>query len=60
MQLVFKGGKIVHIHCKSEDCGNEWKIEEGSDWSQKFDAKQSQSGIWTIICKKCGRSYLSG
>ena len=60
IQLIFKEGRIIHIHCKSEDCNNEWKIKESSDWSQKFDVKQSQSGIWTITCKKCGRSYHSG
>lgn len=23
LQLVFKEGKIVHVHCKSAECGNE-------------------------------------
>lgn len=60
VQLVFREGKIVHIHCKSADCGNEWKVKDGNNLSQKFDLKQNQQGIWTITCKKCRRSYLSG
>lgn len=31
MQLVFKEGKIVHPHCKSNDCGNEWKTQDPSN-----------------------------
>ena len=60
MQIVFKEGKIVHLHCKSSDCGNEWKVKDTNDLSQKFDLKQNHQGMWTIRCKKCGRSYLSG
>ena len=60
IQLVFKEGKIVHIHCKSEECRNEWKIKDEDNLIQKFDVKQNQQGIWIITCKKCGRSYLSG
>ena len=60
MQLVFKEGKIVHIHCKASDCDNDWKLKDSNDWSDKFDVEQNQQGIWTINCRKCGRTYLSG
>jgi hypothetical protein len=60
MQIVFKEGKIVHLHCKSSDCGNEWKVKDTNDLGQKFDVQQNQQGTWTIRCRKCGRSYLSG
>jgi NAD-dependent SIR2 family protein deacetylase len=53
LQIVFKNGKYVHLHCKA--CGNEWKIKEGSDWSQRFDVNAQ-----TIICKKCGKVYKIG
>jgi hypothetical protein len=23
IQIVYKGGKIVHLHCKDSNCGNE-------------------------------------
>jgi hypothetical protein len=58
MQLVFKDGKIVHVHCKF--CGNEWKAKDTNGLSQRFDVQQDQKGIWTIKCRKCLRSYSSG
>jgi hypothetical protein len=51
--VVRKEGKIVHIHCKDNTCGNEWKINEGIDWKKKFDVQEEK----TIKCKKCGRVY---
>ncbi len=61
MQIVYEDRKIVHIHCKSSDCGNEWKVKDTGDLSEKFDLEQNKQGIsYTIKCKKCGRSYLSG
>ena len=53
IQIVFKEGKIVHLHCRA--CGNEWKIKEDSDWNQKFDVE----GL-TITCKGCGKNYEAG
>jgi len=41
IQLVFKGVKIVHVHCKSPNCGNEWKIKDGNDLGQNFDIKEN-------------------
>jgi len=60
IQLVFKEGKIVHIHCKSAECQNEWKIGDEDPLDQKFSIAQNQEGIWIITCKKCGREYSSG
>ncbi len=53
LQLVFKDGNYVHLHCKA--CDNEWKIKEGKDWNHKFDV----NGL-TITCKKCGKIYEAG
>lgn len=53
IQIVFKENNIVHLHCYDKDCGNQWKIKEGNDWSQKFEINQGLN----IICKKCGRIY---
>ena len=53
--IVYKAGKIVHLHCKDPSCGNEWKIKEGTDWTGKFEVK----GI-RIKCLKCGGVYESG
>jgi hypothetical protein len=53
IQIVFKGKDIVHLHCYAKDCGNQWKLKEGSDWSQKFEVNPGLN----IVCKKCGRVY---
>jgi hypothetical protein len=55
IQIVYKAGKIVHLHCKDSNCGNEWKVKEGTDWTGKFEVK----GI-RIKCLKCGGVYESG
>jgi hypothetical protein len=55
IHIVYKAGKIVHLHCKDSNCGNEWKVKEGTDWTGKFEVK----GI-RIKCLKCGRVYESG
>jgi len=55
IQIVYKANKIVHLHCKDSNCGNEWKVNEGTDWTGKFEVK----GI-RIKCSKCGRVYESG
>ena len=55
IQIVWKEGKIVHLHCKDKDCGNEWKVKEGTDWTGKFEVE----GI-KMKCLKCGRVYESG
>ena len=53
IQIVYKDEKIVHLHCKN--CGNEWKVKEGIDWTGKFEVK----GI-NIKCLKCSKVYVSG
>jgi len=60
IQIIFKDGKILHVHCKSADCGNEWKVKDKVPLGEKFSITQNQQGIWTITCKKCGREYFSG
>jgi len=55
IQIVWKEGKIVHLHCKDKDCGNEWKAKDSSDWKGKFEVSDS-----TIKCLKCGREYKTG
>jgi len=55
IQIVYKAGKIVHLHCKDSNCENEWKVKEGTDWMGKFEV----NGI-RIKCLKCGRVYESG
>jgi len=55
IQIVWDAGKIVHLHCKDSNCGNEWKVKEGTDWTGKFEV----NGI-RIKCLKCGRVYESG
>ena len=55
IQIVYKAGKIVHLHCKDSNCGNEWKVKEGIDYTGKFEV----NGI-RIKCLKCGRVYESG
>ena len=55
IQIVWKDGKIVHLHCRDQDCGNEWKVKEGTDCTGKFKVE----GI-KIKCLKCGRVYKSG
>ena len=60
LQIVFKEGKIVHLHCKSEDCGNEWKVNEEVSLGDRFILTKKQDGILEIMCKKCRRKYSSG
>jgi len=55
IQIVYEAGKIVHLHCKDSNCGNEWKVKEGTDWTGKFEV----AGI-RIKCLKCGRVHESG
>ena len=55
IQIVWKDSKIVHLHCKATDCGNEWKIKESPTWTKKFEVKGT-----TIKCIKCGRIHESG
>lgn len=57
IQIVTVKGEIVHIHCKAEDCGNEWKIKEGNGWDSKFKVEGGQSTTRTVTCNKCSRSY---
>lgn len=60
LQIVFEEGEIVHLHCKSKDCGNEWKINEKVPLDSRFLLTETQDGILEIICKKCGKKYYSG
>ncbi len=55
IQIVYKDDKIVHLHCRDKDCGNEWKAKDSSDWKGKFEV----NGV-NIKCLKCGRVYESG
>jgi hypothetical protein len=55
IQIVWKESKIVHLHCKDKDCGNEWKLKDNPDCKGKFEVE----GI-KIKCLKCGRVYESG
>ncbi len=55
IQIVYKDDKIVHLHCRNLNCGNEWKIKEGTDWTGKFEVDETR-----INCLKCGRVYASG
>jgi hypothetical protein len=60
IQIVWEEGEIVHIHCKSADCLNEWKIEQGIPIKVKFDITPTEQGNLKVTCKKCGRQYLAG
>ena len=53
IQIVYKDDKIVHLHCRN--CGNEWKVKEGIDWTGEFEVR----GI-NIKCLKCCKVYVSG
>ena len=55
IQIVWKKGKIVHLHCKDKDCENEWKLKDSPDYKGKFEVE----GI-KIKCLECGRLYESG
>ena len=55
IQIVWKDNKIVHLHCKDKNCGNEWKLKDGADWTGKFNIISS-----TIKCLQCGREYEPG
>ena len=55
IQIVYKDDKIVHLHCKDSNCGNEWKIKENTDWTSKFEVTGTE-----IKCLKCGRVHKSG
>lgn len=55
IQIVWKDGKIVHLHCRDKNCGNEWKLRDDVDLKSKFEVSGS-----TIKCSKCGREYKSG
>jgi len=55
IQIVWKDGKIVHLHCKDSTCGNEWKAKENTDWTSKFEVKGTE-----IKCLNCGRVHRSG
>jgi len=56
IQIVWKEGKIVHLHCHK--CGNEWKIKDGENYTDFFDV--SGDTTLTIKCKKCSIEYKSG
>jgi len=64
VQLVWKndetGYLLVHIHCKTKDCNNEWKMEEGNDPTERFEIKQLQPTLWSVKCKRCGTEFTSG
>jgi len=55
IQIVWKEGKIVHLHCKDSTCGNEWKVKDNTDWSSKFEVKGTE-----VKCLQCGRVHKSG
>ena len=55
IQIVYKDRKIVHLHCKDSNCGNEWKVKDNIDWTSKFEIKGTE-----IKCLKCGRVHKSG
>ena len=59
VQIVRECGRIVHIHCKAGDCGNEWKAGTGVPLEDRFDIIFDEHGrMRAITCKKCGRQYL--
>jgi uncharacterized protein YbaR (Trm112 family) len=59
VQIVWECGRIVHIHCKAEDCGNEWKAGTGVPLEDRFDIIfDEHGGVRAITCKKCGRQYF--
>lgn len=55
IQIVWKDGKIVHLHCKDKDCGSEWKLKDSPDFKDKFEVIGS-----VIKCLRCGREHKSG
>jgi uncharacterized protein YbaR (Trm112 family) len=61
IQIVWECERIVHLHCKAEDCGNEWKADTGAPLEDRFDIAFDEHGRTKIItCKKCGRRYFAG
>jgi hypothetical protein len=64
IQLVWKsdeaGVSFVHIHCKTHNCNNEWKIEEGKSPTEKFEVRPLEQTLWHIKCKQCGTEYTTG
>ena len=55
IQIVYKEGNIVHIHCKDSSCNNEWKLKDGTSWASKFEVNGND-----IKCLKCGRVHKAG
>ncbi len=59
VQIVRECGRVVHVHCKAEDCGNEWKAGTGVPLEDRFGIMFDEHGrMRAITCKKCGRQYF--
>ena len=64
IQIVWdRGNHFVHIHCKTNNCENEWKEKEGTTYEKKFEviAKEEvedENGWYLeVTCKKCETIY---
>jgi uncharacterized protein YbaR (Trm112 family) len=59
VQIVRECGRIVHVHCKAGDCGNEWKAGTGVPLEDRFGIIFDEHGrMRAVTCKKCGRQYF--
>ncbi len=59
VQIVWECGRVVHVHCKAGDCGNEWKAGTGAPLEDRFDIVFDEHGrMRAITCRKCGRQYF--
>ena len=63
IQVVWdRGNHFVHIHCKTNNCGNQWKEKEGNTYEGKFEVIAKEETEWEnwyleITCKKCNNIY---
>lgn len=57
LQVVFEGGKIVHLDCKG--CGNQWKLEEDTGWDDRFEVEEVSPRMFRFMCRKCGVEHDS-
>lgn len=57
LQMVYEGGKLVHLDCKAPACGNNWKAERGQPMEDQFRIDRFL-GRTVVVCLNCERDYL--
>lgn len=57
LQIVVRQRRIVHLDCKADGCGNDWKAERGEPRDGQFRVDHSND-MTVVECLNCGREYF--